>query len=185
MMKNVIAIVGMCGSGKSELTKLFTDFGYYCIYFGEITLNEIRQRSLSINEENEKTVREDLRKKFGYNAYAKIVFSQIEKTNDFQNVVLDGLYSWSEYKFLDEKLGNSLIVLAVVSNKTIRQDRLANRSFRPLSSEEVNARDAAEIENLEKGGPIACADYYIKNNSTYDSLYIEFQEFISWLNKRK
>ena len=40
-----------------------------------------------------------------------------------------------------------------------------------LTVEEASSRDWAEIENLEKGGPIAIADYYVHNDSTIDSLH--------------
>ena len=42
--------------------------------------------------------------------------------------------------------------------------------MRPLSKEQAKARDYAEIENIEKGGPIAMADIMIINESTQDEL---------------
>ncbi len=96
--------------------------------------------------------------------------------------MLDGLYSWSEYKILKELLGKDLIVLAVVTNNQIRKDRLKNRTVRPLTSEQVDSRDIAEIENSEKGGPIAKADYYVTNNGTEQELHAQFEQFMKWFN---
>ena len=45
--------------------------------------------------------------------------------------------------------------LAISSIKKLRN--------RPFTIKEAKARDYAEIENLEKGGPIAMADYTILN----------------------
>ena len=57
-------------------------------------------------------------------------------------------------------------VLAVVVDKAIRHKRVGKRPDRPFNTEEIQERDRSEIENLEKGGPIAAADYYVLNNGT-------------------
>ena len=41
---------------------------------------------------------------------------------------------------------------------------MAHRPGRAFNSVAIRERDRSEIENLEKGGPIAAADYYILNN---------------------
>ena len=53
-MKKIIAVVGMCGSGKSEITKFFTDKGWSSIYFGGVTMEELKKRGMPVNEKNEK-----------------------------------------------------------------------------------------------------------------------------------
>lgn len=184
MKNHIVAVVGMCGSGKSELTKMFTERGYARIYFGDVTIQEVKRQGLPVNESNEKKVREALRKEHGAAAYAKIALPQIETMVKTQNVVLDGLYSWSEYTLLRQEFGNDLVVAAVVTNRCVRQRRLENRAVRPLNNDEVNRRDCAEIENLEKGGPIAIADYYFLNNGSLDTLQKQFEEFIGWEKHR-
>jgi dephospho-CoA kinase len=47
---------------------------------------------------------------------------------------------------------------------------VAKRPERPFNTQEIQERDRSEIENLEKGGPIAMADYYLLNNSTVSEL---------------
>ncbi len=42
--------------------------------------------------------------------------------------------------------------------------------FRPFSEKEAKERDFAEIENIEKGGPIAMADFTIINTGTVGDL---------------
>jgi len=181
MGNKVIAIVGMCGSGKSEVTKFFVELGYVKIYFGNITINELNKQGLEINESNEKRIREKLREKHGLSAYALQLLPDINKAASCSNVVLDGLYSWSEYRYLKEHFGSDLITLAVVSNQQIRIKRLQARTIRSLNASEVECRDVAEIENLEKGGPIARADYYILNNFGMKELEKQFEDFIKWL----
>jgi dephospho-CoA kinase len=45
---------------------------------------------------------------------------------------------------------------------------VAKRPGRSFDATAIRERDRSEIENLEKGGPIAAADYYILNNGTIE-----------------
>lgn len=181
-MNKIVAVVGMCGSGKSELTEFFIKKGFERIYFGGFTMEEVKKRGLEVNEKNERLVREDLRKVYGKSAYAVLAVPHIEEClKNNKNVVLDGVYSWSEYKLLREKYGDMLVVLAVVTNSGVRKQRLKNRPIRPLTQEEVEQRDISEIENLEKGGPIARADYYVINNGSKELLNSQIEEFYKTL----
>ena len=62
-------------------------------------------------------------------------------------------------------------MVAVVAPTHLRHHRLANRPERPFTTDEATKRDWAEIENLEKGGPIAIADHYIVNDSSLEDLH--------------
>lgn len=162
-MNNVLAVVGMTGSGKSVACDYLEDLGYKKVYFGGVTMDELKKANLEVNPENEKMMRERLRKEFGMGAYAIKLLPVIEDIHEKYNVVLDGLYSWDELIILKEHFKN-LKVIAVVADKDIRYERLSKREIRPLTREEAEKRDIAEIENIKKGGPIAFADYYIYNN---------------------
>ncbi|MFO8101185.1 MAG: AAA family ATPase [Dehalococcoidia bacterium] len=161
-MAKVVAIVGMNGSGKSEVTRIFEQKGYARIRFGDITDEEIRKRGLELNEANERRIREELRKG-DMAAYAELNRPKIELALKDSKVVIDGLYSWDEYKILKQHYGNDLIVIAVYASPKTRQQRLPHREVRPLNPEDSSARDYNEIEHLQKGGPIAIADYTLIN----------------------
>ena len=76
-------------------------------------------------------------------------------------------------------LGESFIVVAVWASPKMRYSRLANRSSRKLTLEEAASRDRAEIENINKGGPIAMADFTILNESSLADLRREVERIIS------
>lgn len=70
----------MSGTGKSEATNFLKDqFNFDLFYFGGIVLNEVKKRGLEINNENEKMVREDLRRQHGNGVLAKIASETIAK----------------------------------------------------------------------------------------------------------
>ncbi len=167
----IIAIVGMCGSGKSIATDYYENLGFKKVYFGGVTLEKIKEAGLEINEKNEKYMREKLRREYGMGAYATILLPRIEEYAKECNVILDGLYSWDELKILRNKFDDKLYVLAIVVDKKYRYDRLSKRDIRSLTNDEAIGRDISEIENLSKGGPIAFADYYVLNNGNIDEYY--------------
>lgn len=167
-MNKIIAVVGMTGSGKSIACDYYESIGFKKVYFGGVTLDKLKELNLEINEVNERKIREELRQKYGMGAYAYLLLPKIEEYLKEGNVVLDGLYSWSEYKILKDKFKDNFIMLSIVLNKKDRYSRLENREIRSLSNIDAEKRDIAEIENLEKGGPIAYADYYILNNKNID-----------------
>lgn len=168
-MSKVVAIVGMCGSGKSVATDILEkEFNYKKVYFGGVTMEKLKEANLEVTPENEKMMREGLRNELGMGAFAKILLPKIKELSSDFDVVLDGLYSWDEYKILNEALKDKLVMIAIIADKNIRYQRLSEREVRGLNNEQAKMRDIAEIENSAKGGPISYADYYILNNGTID-----------------
>lgn len=177
----LVSIVGMAGSGKSEVAGVFEESGFTRIRFGEITDKEIEDRGLELNEENERYVRELLRREQGMAVYAKLNLPRIDETLKHSDVVIDGLYSWEEYTVFKSYYGENFYVIAVWSSPKARHTRLSSRENRSLTPAEAISRDRAEIENLNKGGPIAVADFTIINESSLKDLRKETKRIISQL----
>lgn len=177
----VVSIVGMTGAGKSEVSRIFEQKGFTKIRFGDLTDEEMKKRDLKPSEGNERLVRELLRKEHGMAAYAKLNQSRIEQALKNSNVVIDGLYSWEEYTYLKQLYGENLYLVAVWSSPKTRYGRLVGRSSRRLTLPEAMSRDRAEIENTQKGGPIAMADFTIVNESSLEDLKKEAERIIAAL----
>jgi len=177
----VVSIVGMTGAGKSEVSKVFEENGFVRIRFGDVTDEEIKKRGLELNEENERYIRELLRKEHGMEAYAKLNLPRIDLAVKHSDVIIDGLYSWEEYTFLKAHYGENFYVVAVWASPGARYARLTSRPNRRLTLEEAANRDRAEIENINKGGPIAMADVTIINESSLENLRKEAIRIISKL----
>jgi len=177
----LLAIVGMPGAGKSVVVDYLRGKGWIVVHFGGVTMRELERRGLAVNEKNERAVREDLRKRHGMEAFAKLSMEEVLNGLSKGPTVIDGLYSWSEYKFLRTQLSRRFYVVNVFTSRQIRYDRLLHREVRPLSHEEAEARDFAEIENLEKGGPIAMADFTLLNDGTIDNLHSEIDKLLKLL----
>lgn len=177
----VVAIVGMAGAGKSEVARVFGKHGFKKIRFGDITDEELKNRGLESDEKNERCIREQLRKKHGMAAYAKLNLPRIDSSLKSSNVVVDGLYSWEEYILLKEYYGEQFTTVAVWASPATRHGRLAHRAKRPLTLEEAASRDKSEIENINKGGPIAMADFTIVNEASLEELEKETERVLAAL----
>lgn len=182
----VLALVGMSGTGKSLAVKYLQD-RYACevVYFGGVVLEELARRGLAITEDNEAKVRVELRETYGMAAMAikreDAIRTIISRERD---AVIDGLYSYSEYQFLHGRLADQLKLIATHAPKCLRLKRLNMRLDRPLSAEQVDQRDTREITALEKGGPIAIADYHVVNSGTEHEYYAALDQIIGKLGRR-
>ena len=182
MSRVVIAIVGMPGAGKTETAEYFRVKGYPVLRFGDQTDIGLKKLGKELNQDNERWYREKLRSELGMAAYAIKIKPRIEAIENREKVVvLDGLYSWEEYQYLEKEYSN-LLTLCIYANPDTRYKRLLNRNHRGLDVVEARKRDVAELENLNKGGPIAMADYLIVNVAGIEKLHERLDKFISTIN---
>lgn len=178
-MNKIIAVVGMSGTGKSVVTDYLEENNWKKLYFGGITYKLMEEAGIERTPDgkSEKEFREKLRRDHGPECYAKFLEPDIRAALEEGNVVLDGLYSWYEYKYLLERFPE-LKLVCVVTDKKIRYERVAIRKDRPFDREAIEYRDISEIENLAKGGPIAYADYYILNNGSVEDEVERLKEIL-------
>lgn len=187
-MPLIVAIVGMTGSGKSTAAECLVARGWRHIRFGQVTIDRLKEEGREVNPENEKEMRERLRRDHGMGVFARLSLPAIEEGLKHGHVVIDGLYSWSEHKILKDAYGERIHVVAVASSPKTRYSRLESRvhdalndpqyRMRPLTADQAQRRDHAEIENIEKGGPIAMADFTVVNESAPQDMIDAVLEYV-------
>ncbi len=180
-----LALVGMPGSGKTLCAQHLAAQGFYQFRFGSIIENEVVARGLPVNPQNERIVREEFRANEGMDAIARRALPHLKNALEtHHSIIIDGLYGFSEYKLLKPELGQDMVVVAIACSRRLRYERLAQRPVRPLTPEEAEERDWREIDFLEKGGPIAIADYTLVNDRDTDALLHELDTLIQRLGLR-
>lgn len=179
MESKLIAIVGMPGSGKSVAAEFFKKKEIPVLRLGDQTDIGLKEMGMEINPKNESWYREKIREDFGMAAMAIKIEPRIQSLlNQSQIIALDGLYSWEEYLYLRKKF-SQLKLLCIYARPEIRYARLQKRKVRPLTKQEAQDRDIHEIEQTNKGGPIAIADYLIKNESSESEFMQELETFFT------
>lgn len=168
----------MAGAGKTEAANFFKEKGMKVLRFGSVIDEGLKAEGLSWSPENNAFYREKIRKELGMEAVAIKMMPKIEEALEMGEIItLDGLYSWEEYLYLKNRLSN-LFLLCIYAAPSVRYTRLAERKERTWSQKEARQRDISEIEKTNKGGPIALADYLIKNETTKGDLYKELERFM-------
>jgi len=162
----MIAFVGMTGVGKSEAASYLRRKGVPDVYLGGVVLKEMKRMGIERTTESEKVFREELRRREGADFVARKAVEQLRGLVGAgqRRIVIDGIYSWTEYRILKREFPGSIVTVALVMPKRKRHDRLMRRVERPVGLEEAKGRDWSEIEELEKGGPIADADYFVASD---------------------
>lgn len=182
MANLILAVVGLPGAGKTEAVNyLMNKTGWPKVYLGDVTLDALRQRNLPFTQENEQPVREEIRRKHGMAAYAILSLPKINKLYKKSSVIIESMYSWEEYLTFREQFGDNFKVLAIYASPKTRIHRLSNRPERPLTANELEARDFAQIENLHQAGPIARADFTVINENSTEMLQKNLDEILQAL----
>ena len=170
----------MPGAGKTTAIEYLSKKGIPKVHFGGVVIEAIIKEGLEINETNSKLMRKKIRLDFGKDIIVNKIITQIEDLiNAGQKQILaDGLYTWTEYKILKKVFARQITVVGIATPRIIRHKRLASRDNRPLSRHDASTRDWSEIEELEKGGPFAIADYYITNDGTIEEYYSQIDNIV-------
>ncbi len=144
---------------------------------------EMERRGIQRTEDgsSERQFREMIRETEGKDWVVRQVMGEIDNliASGQKRIVLDGLYSWTEYKELKSKYPGLLTVVAIVVPKALRHFRVGKREERPFTLKEIQERDYTEVENIEKGGPIAMADYYILNDGSVAEMNEKMAEILT------
>jgi dephospho-CoA kinase len=179
----ILAFVGLTGSGKTTAVEHFTKKGFPKVYFGGVIYKAMAEAGIERTADSERIFREKYREEHGKDVVANKIVEQIRElaAAGQHRVIADGIYTWSEYKVMKHAFPGELNVVAIVSPRRTRYHRLANRVERSYTETEAYERDQSEIENLEKGGPIAIADHYIINDDSEDALYEKLESLASEL----
>lgn len=182
----ILAVVGMSGSGKSVAVEYLTELGYPKVHFGNMIYQEMAKRGIerTTDGKSEKVFREMIRETEGKDWVA---CQAITETKDLINagqkrIVLDGLYSWTEYRAFQHEFPGAVTLLAIVIPKAMRYERVSKRPDRPFDTQAIRERDYGEIENMEKGGPIAMADYFILNDGSVEDLQNHIKDVLKAIN---
>jgi dephospho-CoA kinase len=181
--KNVqlIAVVGMTGAGKSSVVDYLTKKGYPKVYFGGVIYDAMREAGVPQGEDNEKIFRNAIREREGKDFVIRRIIKQIRDLNNAgqHKVIVDGLYAWYEYQIMKHEFPGEVTFVGVVAPRHLRYKRVAARKERPQTPAESEKRDWNEIDDFQKGCPIAMADYFVMNDGDIEKLHRDVDAILS------
>jgi len=164
----VIGIVGLTGSGKTEVAKVASKLDVPCVRMGDVVWGEIKRRGLELNEVTVGLVANELRKHEGPAAIATRCIPLInEQGKGKRAVVVDGIRSSAEVEEFRKAFGDRFYLLAVSASEQERYSRTAARGRVDdvESLEAFREKDAREFSwGLDKA--LTSVDFTLINEGT-------------------
>jgi dephospho-CoA kinase len=167
-MARLIAVTGFSGAGKTTaINYVAAATSSNRIYVGQLVLDEIRKRGLPLGAESERIVRLDLRQRHGLAGLAVLATSEIQQSLKLgKSVLVDAVLSVDELDHYRQYCDSTTYLASILTSFDVRADRLASRTERKLSRDELLKRDDLELVSLRTDRAIAAADTSISNEGT-------------------
>lgn len=180
MALQVIGVVGLPGSGKTEVARAFAKFDVPSVRMGDVVWEELRRRGKSITEVNVGRLSNEFRKREGMGAIAKrsiplILSSGVGK----RAVVVDGIRGVAEVHEFRKKFGKNFHLIATWAKEDVRYRRIAfrKRADDSISRENFRAKDRREI-SWGLGDAIALSDVLFVNEGSIEELQRKAEDFL-------
>ncbi len=183
MALKVIGIVGLHGSGKTEVAKALSKFDVPTIRMGDVVWEELKKRGQKINEANVARAANELRERGGLGAIAKRSVSLIQARGEGKRaVVVDGIRGMAEVEEFRRAFGDGFHLIAVWANERTRYGRVESRrrSDDAMSLETFRGKDRREL-GWGLGEAFALADFMILNEGSIEELHLRAIEIFKSL----
>jgi len=178
MALKVIGLVGMQGSGKTEVVKALAEFDVPNVRMGDVVWGELKKKGMEITEENVAEVANEFRNKDGLGAIAKRCISLIkDKGKGKKAVLVDGIRGFAEVQEFRKKFGKDFSLIAVQASEETRYSRITSR---------VREDDAKGIQKFREkdrrelgwgmGLAMSSADFTIVNEKGVKELKAESEK---------
>jgi dephospho-CoA kinase len=168
-MALLIAVAGHSGAGKTTAVRYLNEIcGGEVVYLGAAILCMIQERRLPETRESERILRLEVRQQHGPAALAMLEADRVERLLKAGSpVIIDAVFSPAELNLLRARAPeNSIFLLGILASFSTRSQRLARRSCRPLTANEVAMRDRTELETLGTGEVLANATHKLTNEGS-------------------
>lgn len=176
----IVCMSGFTGAGKTTAVKYLknrTNGGV--LYLGGSVLSEIQSRGMPETRESERLIRLEMRQSDPA-VFVKQRATQLDAAiENGISLIVDSIMGIQEYSFITARPGARAFLLEIQAPFQERCRRLAERSDRPLTIEEIHSRDQTELEDLQIERVFAAADRRIVNDSSIEHLERCLDDFLN------
>lgn len=179
--KQVIGIVGLPGSGKSEAAAVANELDIPVVTMGDVIRDACRDRGLDPATDHG-TVAKALREEHGPAAIAEESLPAIRSAlEDKETVVIDGIRSDAEVDRFEVVLGDIFTLVSIEAPFEIRAERLDMRGRDAAAAdggESLEARDEREL-SFGMGAAMNQADICIENTGSLEHFRTRIRELLT------
>lgn len=176
----VLGIVGMPGSGKSEAAAVAEELDIPVVTMGDVIRAECRDRDLEVTEENLGRVATALREEHGPGAIADRSRPLIDDRLENHGVVLvDGIRSDVEVDAFEDAYGEAFTLVSIEAPFETRLERIRERGRDETAEDraDLEARDEREI-GYGMGRAMDAADVRIENTASLATFQDRIRELL-------
>ncbi|MEM4723993.1 MAG: AAA family ATPase [Candidatus Hadarchaeum sp.] len=180
MAPQVIGIVGLPGSGKTEVAKVFAKLGVPSVRMGDVVWEELRNRGKRITERNVARLSNELRKREGMGTIAKRCIPVIKRIGkDQRAVIVDGIRGMAEVEVFRESFGKNFHLIGCWSSQRTRYLRTSSRGREDdtVDIKSFHQKDKREL-GWGLGDALALADFLIVNEGSLQELQKKAEELL-------
>lgn len=174
----VIATVGLAGSGKGEFAAVAERLDIPVVTMGDVIRAECRDRGLDPAEHHGE-VAQALREENGPTAIAEASLPHIEEAlEEFDTVVVDGIRSDTEVEVFEDRFGDAFTLVGVEAPFELRKERIGERGRDNVEDGEALAeRDEREL-GFGLGKALDRADVTIENTDSLEAFRERVREVL-------
>lgn len=172
----IIALVGMPGAGKEEFVKAASKRSYQVVRMGDVVRDEVESRGLELIDENIGVLSDKERRKSGMGIWAKRTLPYLEKDQEINKLVIDGIRGDSELDIFRDKYGDAIVVVGIHTSPKTRFERIKARGRQDASYswKEFTNRDQRELD-WGIGNALALSDIIIVNEDSLESYIMNIE----------
>jgi dephospho-CoA kinase len=182
-----MGVVGLPGSGKSEVAKALEEFDVPSVRMGDVIWGELKRRGQGINEANVGNLSNEFRKSEGMGAIAKRCVPLVESCGKGKKaVVVDGIRGIEEVEEFRKRFGNNFHAIGVWASQETRYRRIVarKRADDTITWERFKEKDQREL-SWGLGDAIAMSDFMILNAGSAESLRRKSEEIFKLITGEK
>ena len=174
---DIIGIVGLPGSGKTEISNYARERGIPVISMGDVIREECLKRGLEPADHHGEVAKK-IRDELGNDAIATLTVPLIQKMRKTKNrMVVDGIRSGDEVKVFRREFGEEFKLVRVESSFKLRLERINSRGRDNPEIETLKQRDEKELGFGLKNA-MGDADIGIENSGTIEELHLQISKII-------
>lgn len=177
----IIGIVGLPGSGKSEAAAVAEDLGVPVVTMGDVVRAECRERGLDPSTHHGEVARR-LREEDGPGAIAERSLPVIEEAlEEADTVLVDGIRSYTEVERFEAAFGEAFLLVSVEAPFETRARRLDLRgrdADATEGGESLAERDERELD-FGMGEAIEAATVTVDNTGSLESFHERIEALLT------